>query len=87
MSRSVIRAKSGIQAHRYSAALIHALNLRDEGRCTDLDFQDNRCTNRCSLEFHHQIPRALGGLDTVENLITLCRIHHQLRHESHRESD
>ncbi|MGE3760540.1 MAG: HNH endonuclease [Pseudobdellovibrionaceae bacterium] len=32
-------------------------------------------------DIHHIIPRALGGKDTLENLITLCRAHHRQLHE------
>ncbi len=34
------------------------------------------CTCRINLEVHHIVPRSQGGLDEPENLITLCRKHH-----------
>ncbi|MBU1701161.1 MAG: HNH endonuclease, partial [Candidatus Eisenbacteria bacterium] len=35
------------------------------------------CSSRRSLEVHHIIPRARGGSDEPDNLITLCSVHHR----------
>ena len=39
---------------------------RDQGKCTN-------CGSNHAIEIDHRIPRALGGLDTIENLRLLCR--------------
>ena len=35
------------------------------------------CTGRRNLEQHHVTYRSAGGNDDLDNLITLCRFHHQ----------
>jgi len=60
----------------------HILNqvvLRDKGRCC---FQKNgrRCNHRRFLDIHHIKPVKDGGQNTVENLKTLCEIHHIYLH-------
>ncbi len=60
----------------------HVLNqvvLRDEGRCI---FQKNgrRCGHRRYLDIHHIKPVKDGGQNTVENLTTLCEMHHIYLH-------
>ena len=49
---------------------------RDRHRCTRPG-----CNNTHYLEVHHLIPRAQGGGNEPENLITLCAACHQLLHE------
>jgi hypothetical protein len=63
-----------------NAAETHAVNARDEGRCTSLDTQGKRCPNERWTETHHIIPRAAGGSNHLSNLTTLCRTHHQALH-------
>ena len=63
-------------------ALVHQIHLRDGGQCTYQSSQGMRCTNRRWLEFHHVIPRELGGTDNLENLTTLCSIHHNGIHQT-----
>ena len=65
-----------------SRTLVHQLNLRDGGQCAYQNSEDLRCTNRRWLEFHHIHPRSLGGTDTLENLKTLCSIHHNAIHRT-----
>jgi len=62
------------------AELDHQIQLRDQGQCAEKDFQGNRCTQTRWLDVHHIIPVEHGGLDTLENLITLCRSHHRMVH-------
>jgi predicted restriction endonuclease len=38
------------------------------------------CGVKRLVEVHHLKPRSLGRSDTLENLVTLCRIHHADRH-------
>jgi len=62
------------------AELNHQIQLRDEGRCVEIDAQGNRCAQSRWTDIHHIIPVELGGKDTLENLVTLCRGHHQMIH-------
>lgn len=64
------------------AALVHAVYLRDQRRCTIKDRSNERCGATRWLDTHHIVPRSLGGGDTVENLTTVCSAHHRLIHRS-----
>jgi len=65
---------------RIKAEVIHAVNLRDQGKC-QAQLPDGRmCGQSKWLHYHHIIPKAKGGKDTVENLITLCSAHHRIWH-------
>lgn len=64
----------------YPAALTHELILRDGNQCTDKNPDGTRCESRRWLDFHHLIPRSQDGTNTLENLVTICRAHHQLHH-------
>ncbi len=64
----------------YPAALIHALTLRDGGRCVQTNPQGVHCQERRWVDFHHRVPRSEGGADTLDNIITLCRAHHRIIH-------
>ena len=61
--------------------LVHQLHLRDGGQCTYRSSDGARCASRRWLEFHHICPRELGGADTLENLKTLCSLHHSVIHK------
>ncbi|MDR3608501.1 MAG: HNH endonuclease signature motif containing protein [Oligoflexia bacterium] len=61
------------------AAVLHQVNLRDQGRCTHVT-NGKRCNQARWTEIHHKIPVSQGGPNTPENLITLCSTHHQLQH-------
>lgn len=63
------------------ARVKHAIWLRDQGQCTMTYDNGIRCSQKHWVDVHHLKPVAQGGEDTVENLITLCRAHHQFRHE------
>jgi 5-methylcytosine-specific restriction endonuclease McrA len=75
------------KTRQYPASLEHEINLRDGRQCTNQDENGVRCTERCWLEFHHVIPIELGGLDTLENLRTLCWSHHRIIHDHKGVSD
>ena len=64
-----------------SAKVMHAVKLRDGGRCTFVDALGRRCENRRYLHLHHRVPYSLGGQDTVDNLQCVCSHHHQLIHQ------
>jgi hypothetical protein len=51
----------------------HAVNLRDQRRC-------QRCQGTRYLQFHHIKEVARGGLNTVENIKTLCSSCHRGLH-------
>ncbi len=64
------------------AALIHAVHMRDQRRCTINDKNNTRCGATRWLDIHHVVPRSHGGSDTLENLTTVCSAHHRLIHLS-----
>jgi hypothetical protein len=65
------------------AAVTHAVRFRDGGRCQfrKPDAMDEICGARRWVDFHHVLPLSEGGTHTLENLVTLCRSHHQAIHE------
>ncbi len=75
-----VKLEQNIQRKPYSAALEHQINLRDEGRCTHEDSQNQRCSSTRWLDIHHIVPVKDGGKNTFRNLTTLCRAHHQMEH-------
>src|SRR5688500_14443885 len=48
---------------------------RDARRCTFVDAEGRRCSERRLLTFEHRHPFALGGLPTADNLALLCKPH------------
>jgi hypothetical protein len=68
-----------------NAAETHAVNARDEGRCTWIDSRGERCPNERWMEIHHKIRRADGGTNVLGNLTTLCSSHHRLIHTRPRD--
>ena len=63
------------------AATKHAVNRRDQGRCTEIHEDGTRCENTKWLHIHHIIPLENGGSDELSNLTTLCSTHHEIRHQ------
>jgi HNH endonuclease len=66
---------------RLTAANNHAVNLRDQGRCTHIDEHGKRCNSDRWTETHHIISVADGGTNDLSNLTTLCSFHHDLVHQ------
>lgn len=66
---------------RIPARLIHQINLRDGQRCAHIDKNGKRCTERRWLDIHHVQPLFLGGSNSLENLTTLCKAHHDMLHD------
>ncbi len=64
------------------AALLHEIQLRDEGRCAFVH-QGERCRSERWLEIHHKQPLSQGGKDKLDNLVTLCSTHHKKWHLEH----
>src|SRR5262249_24942987 len=58
-----------------TAEVKRAVYVRDRGRCAFVGSHGHGCGERGFLEFHHVIPRAAGGLATVDNISLRCRAH------------
>ncbi len=48
---------------------------RDRGQCTYVSGDGSRCPERHKLEYHHEVPFALGGDRSVQNTRLLCKAH------------
>jgi hypothetical protein len=57
------------------AAVRRDVAARDASRCAFVSKDGHRCGARRFLEFHHVVPRAVGGAATVENIQLRCRAH------------
>ncbi len=69
---------------RLPAALKHSIFQRDQGVCqfqAQGEASGEKCGGMAYIEIHHKFPVSKGGLNTLENLITLCHKHHHYRHE------
>src|SRR5665213_2434395 len=64
-----------------SAAQKHAVDLRDQRRCTHIGQNGKRCGDDRWIHYHHIIPAAKGGTNHPDNLTTLCSFHHDLVHQ------
>jgi hypothetical protein len=74
-------AKKRSRRKAVPAAVDHARNLRDEGRCTHRYVDGTRCEETRWTHGHHVVHVANGGLDTLPNIVTLCSAHHRQVHE------
>ncbi len=63
-----------------SSKLKKAVLRRDGRRCTFTAPDGRRCDSTRWLDVHHKIPRANGGGNEPENLVTLCSAHHRHLH-------
>jgi len=59
------------------AAVKRAVWLRDLGRCTFVGSGGRRCESRALLEFHHNVPFAVGGNATISNTTLHCAVHNR----------
>jgi hypothetical protein len=57
------------------AAVRREVGARDASRCAFVSKDGHRCGARRFLEFHHVVPRAVGGAATVANIQLRCRAH------------
>jgi hypothetical protein len=64
--------------------LKHQVNFRDQRRCVHVNAAGVRCNQTRWLEIHHVKPVGKGGENTLENLTTLCSVHHKYLHSSDR---
>ena len=57
---------------------------KGQNRLRDLVFERDSYTcvlcNKAATDLHHVIPRRRGGQDLPQNLVSLCRMHHDLVH-------
>ncbi len=66
---------------RYRPAQVeHIVNLRDQNQCAYVDSRGTRCDEKRWLHKHHIQEFANGGAHAPENLETLCRGHHKIKH-------
>jgi len=72
------QAKHSTNPSSLTAAVKRQVWTRDRGRCQWPIESGGICGSSLRLEFDHQIPRALGGLSTVDNVRLLCRMHNDL---------
>jgi len=56
-------------------ALRRATLQRDQHKC-----RAPGCTNTLFLDVHHIVPRCEGGPNQLDNLVTLCGVHHRAAH-------
>lgn len=64
------------------ALIKHQVILRDKGQCQALLPNKTKCHSTYFPDLHHIKHRSLGGTHTLENLITLCKPHHQQVHHN-----
>jgi 5-methylcytosine-specific restriction endonuclease McrA len=60
------------------AAIADQVFVRDQGQCTYVSPGGVRCRAKSNLEIDHEIPFAMGGPSSLENLRLLCRAHNAL---------
>ncbi len=70
---------SGVIEGAVPAAARRRVMARDGWQC-----QTPGCGRTRFLEVHHRVPRARGGGNDLDNLVTLCSACHRLRHEQTR---
>jgi hypothetical protein len=63
------------------AVVRHAVNTRDQRRCTHRDRAGTRCPETRWLDIHHVRPVSAGGNNEPGNLTTLCFAHHRMNHK------
>ena len=78
-SKPLAPARVNKNPRAVSAHLHHAVQKRDQSQCTHHE-QGKRCPERRWLDIHHKKPLSQGGETALENLVLLCKGHHQLTH-------
>ena len=71
----------GTATRHIPAEVKRAVRQRDQARCTFISDSGQRCPARKFLEFDHEVPVALGGDATTENIRLRCRGHNQYEAE------
>lgn len=75
------REHSPLKTTKIPAQVLHAVHLRDRGQCQALLLNGKICGDKRWIQIHHIIPRSAGGMNTIENLTTLCSSHHRQWHD------
>ena len=70
----------GHSSHELPAGTVHAVNLRDRRCCQRILPDGTICGATWTLDIHHVVERQHGGTDEMDNLITLCKKHHEMEH-------
>jgi len=66
----------GKRSRRIPIKIRQVVWARDTGRCAFVG-SNGRCAETNFLEFHHVVPFAVGGANSVDNLQLRCRAHNQ----------
>lgn len=66
---------------KLSAALRSAVDLEQRRCCQARKADGSICGATHFIHYHHRVPKAEGGQDTVENIITLCGSCHRRWHK------
>jgi 5-methylcytosine-specific restriction endonuclease McrA len=73
--------RSSTNARHVPARVKRAVWRRDQGQCTFVSEEGQRCRSRRFLEFDHIDPVARGGEATVDSMRLRCRAHNQFEAE------
>ncbi len=73
--RSLEKTNTTPSSRHIPAAVKRAVYARDNGRCTFVDANGRRCTERHRVEFHHRKPFGRGGDHSVGNIELVCKAH------------
>lgn len=65
------------RSRRIPAAVRREVWRRDGGRCGYVAADGVRCSATTLLEYHHRVPVADGGANTVDNTMLVCVMHHR----------
>ncbi len=76
-----MRRQSDRLKRRIPRAIERFVRERDGHQCTYVGIGGRRCCAKSSLEVHHLIAVALGGMTVVWNLALLCRAHNTYQAE------
>ena len=80
--RKTLESSDTSASSRYiPVAVKRAVCERDDDRCSFVDEQGRRCSEREGLEFHHEDPFARGGEHRLDNVRLRCRAHNLLAAE------
>jgi 5-methylcytosine-specific restriction endonuclease McrA len=73
--KTIEKTNTTPKSRHIPAAVKRAVYERDQGRCTYVDPNGRRCTERHGLEFDHIVPYGRGGDHSAGNLRLACRAH------------
>jgi len=75
-------ARRGETTRHINPSVRDQVYKRDGGRCTFISPTGQRCNSKWDLEIHHcDVPFAMGGDNSVNNLKLLCAAHNKLEAE------